>query len=505
MKFRLSKKVVIVTVGLLAICAGSGAAAVYVGTDKLLGPSYLEINGLECTTLQTDKIKRDNRNWIRKYVVSDKPGDGMARIRTALRVARAVQEKEKADLVQVAVLDKSGPTERAEMRGRVIGAQVVYIPDLAKAPDGAQVQTYSAYYMDGSPTPKGEYFGLRMDVPLEDVEALSAKLTDKADCVDPVVAAPEGEHGAPSAHGDKKKPKPKGGEHGAAAEGHGDSGSEGHAAEPEASHSEEGKPAADGHGAPDSHEGATGHEDQVASKESGGFLGSVTSMIFGSKEEPKPDAAAGEAKSGDAHGADADAAPAEGHGAMPTEAKSHAAPEPVAKPAPEAAAKPAPEAAGKAAPEAAGKAAPEHAAKAEAATETKAAVTEPAETAKEEGGMFSSLKGMIFGSGEAEKPAEPLKEASAEPAKPSEEAPPPRTSTEGGKRWSSQTEADAIHSDKAPPPSEAKATQAPPPTDGSTEADAAGAAWLAKFRQQQADSAKAATAPAAAEATKPAH
>ena len=148
MKVRLSKKVVAITVGVLVICAGSGAAAVYVGTDKLLGPSYLDVNGLECTTLQTDRIKRDKRNWIRKYVVSDKPGDGMARIRTALRVARAVQEKEKADLVQVSVLDKSGPTERAEMRGRVIGAQVVYIPDLAKAPDGAQVQTYSAYYMD---------------------------------------------------------------------------------------------------------------------------------------------------------------------------------------------------------------------------------------------------------------------------------------------------------------------------------------------------------------------
>ncbi len=486
MKVRLSKKVVAITVGVLVICAGSGAAAVYVGTDKLLGPSYLDVNGLECTTLQTDRIKRDKRNWIRKYVVSDKPGDGMARIRTALRVARAVQEKEKADLVQVSVLDKSGPTERAEMRGRVIGAQVVYIPDLAKAPDGAQVQTYSAYYMDGSPTPKGEYFGLRMDVPLEDVEALSAKLTDKADCVDPVVAVPEGEHGAPSAHGDKKKPKPKGGEHGAAAEGHGD----GHGAAEGDGHGAgaEGKHAADGHSAPDGHEGAAGHEDQVASKESGGFLGSVTSMIFGSKEEAKPEASAGEAKPGETHGAEAEAAAAQGHGAATTDVKGHAAPE----------------AASKAAPEATAKSAPEHAAKPESSPETKAADAAPAEPAKEEGGMFSSLKGMIFGSGEAEKAAEPLKEASAEPAKPSEEAPPPRTSAEGGKRWSSQTEADAIHSDKAPPPQEAQVTAAPPPTNGSTEADAAGAAWLAKFRQQQADAASAA-APAAVDATKPAH
>ena len=476
MKFRLSKKVVAVTVGVLVICAGSGAAAVYVGADKLLGPSYLEINGLECRTLKTDRIKRDHRNWVRKYVVSDTPGDGMARIRTALRVARAVQEKEKADLVQVSVLDKAGPTERAEMRGRVIGAQVVYIPDLAKAPDGAQAQIYSAYYVDGSPTPKGEFFGLRMDVPLEDVEALTAKLTDKADCVDPVVAAPEGEHGAPSAHGDKKKPKPKGGEHGAAAEGHGDSGSEGHAAEPEATHSEEGKPAADGHGAPDGHEGAAGTEDQIASKESGGFLGSVTSMIFGSKEEAKPEASASDAKSDVAHDADAQAAHGEAHSAAPTEAQSHAAP---------AAAAPA----------------EGHGA---AAQEAKAADAAPAEPAKEEGGMFSSLKGMIFGSGEAEKAAEPAQEASVDAAKPPEEAPPPRTSAEGGRRWSSQTAADAIHSGDGEAAKETHVDAAPPATNGSTEADAAGAAWLAKFRQQQADAASAA-ATAAGEAAKPPH
>ncbi|RWX79187.1 hypothetical protein EPK99_11530 [Neorhizobium lilium] len=455
MKIRLSKKFLLITGSVLVLCAGSGAAAVFVGADKLLGPSYIETNGLACTTLQTDRIKRDHRSWIRKYVVSDKPGDGMARIQTALRVARAVQEKEKADLVQVAILDKAGPTERADMRGRVIGAQVVYIPDLSKAPDGAQAQTYSAYYVDGPPTAKGEYFGLRIDLPLEDVEALSAKLTDKADCVDPVVAVPEGEHGAPAAHGDKKKPKPKGGEHGASSE-HGE---------------------AAGHGEPSAHGEApvaTDHDgtEQVASKESGGFMSSVTSMIFGSKEAAP---AAVHGTESEAHPAEDEAKPADAHAVPVTEPVTRAEQHEATKPA---------AAEGDHQPAASAGPTGQPATKAEISASKGEATA--VDAPKEEGGFLSSVTGMLFGSGGAEKPAEPQKEASVE-VKPSDPVPVPRTSAEGGKRWSSQTQADAVHGSDAP---QAPAEAAPKPTDGSTAADAAGAAWLAKFRQQQAGAAQ---------------
>jgi hypothetical protein len=432
LKFRFSKKLVFILMGSIVVLGGgSGAAAVLIGTDKILGPSYLEINGLECTALETVKIKRDQRYWIRKYVVSDGTGDGLARIRTALRVAKAVQEKEKADLVQVAVIDKAGPRDRAQMRGRAIGAQVVYIPDPKKAPEGTSVQPYSAYYLDGTANANGEYYGMRIDLPLEDVQTLTARLTDHADCVEPIVATPEGAHGAPAGHGEK----PKADGHGAPS-GHG---------EP-AGH---GAPAADAHGAPADAHGAPaeGHGDEVAAKESGGFFNSITGMIFGSKPEAPAEAA--HAPEGDAHAAE-----------------THAA-------APAAGTHPAPAAQNKAA------AAQDHQ---KPAAPTQVASAEPK---KEEGGFLASLTGMFFGSGEQETP-----KASPVAAKASEPAPEPRTSAEGGKRWSKQTDADAVRSD-AKPPEATHAEAAPAKTNGSTEADAAGAEWLAKLRGQPAPAAPA--------------
>ena len=484
LKFRFSKKLIFLMMGSVVVLGGgSGAAAVFIGTDKILGPSYLETNGLKCTTLDTVKIKRDQRYWVRKYVVSDEHGDGMARIRTALRVAKAVQEKEHADLVQVAMLDKSGPTDRARMRGRTIGAQVVYIPDLAKAPQGASNQTYSAYYLDGSAAPDGEFYGMRIDLPLEDVEALTARLTDKADCVDPAAAAPAGEHGAPSGHGEKPK---KGGDH-AKPSGHGESSGHG-----EASSGHGAAPAAGGHDAPAP---AEGHGEEVAAKESGGFLSSITGMIFGSKKE-----APAEGHGSEAPAAEHAVAPAGGHDAP---AAGHAAPAPAAAAA-HGADKPAsaaPEAAAPAKASAAG----DHGEKPAPAKEQ--AAVEPK---KEEGGFLSSLTGMIFGGDKAEKPAET--QAATAPKEPAAE---PRTSAEGGKRWSKSTDADAVHGEGAPADAkapDAKAADAKPvnvegpplATDGSTAADAAGAAWLAKMRGQSAAAPAASPAPAAAAPAKPA-
>ncbi|KAB1088053.1 hypothetical protein F4V91_17430 [Neorhizobium galegae] len=444
LNFRFSKKLVFILMGSIVVLGGgSGAAAVLIGTDKILGPSYLEINGLECTALETVKMKRDQRYWIRKYVVSDGTGDGLARIRTALRVAKAVQEKEKADLVQVAMIDKAGPRDRAQMRGRAIGAQVVYIPDPNKAPEGADVRPYSAYYLDGAANSNGEYYGMRIDLPLEDVETLTARLTDHADCVEPVVAAPEGEHGASASHGEKPK------SHGAMSE------------KPASGH---GEPAADAHGAPADAHGAPaeGHGDEVAAKESGGFFSSITGMIFGSKAEAPAEAA--HAPEGDAHAAE-----------------THAA-------APAAATHPAPAAQNKAA------AAQDHQ---KPAAPTQVASAEPK---KEEGGFLASLTGMFFGSGEHETP-----KASPVAAKASEPAPEPRTSAEGGKRWSKQTDADTVYSDTKSPEA-AHAEAAPAKTNGSTEADAAGAEWLAKLRGQPAPaaSAKPAQAVSASDAKAPA-
>jgi hypothetical protein len=276
-------------IGGLVLIGGSGAAALYVGADSLLGPSYEEVNGLECTTLQMVKIKRNDRYWIRKYVFTES-GDGMARLKTALRVAKAVHEVEKADLVQVSVLDKSGPTQRAAMRGRAIGAQVVYIPDPQKAPDPSD-PVYTAFYLEGAPSPSGEYFGLRIDPPLEDVMAMSAALTDTADCLSPVVEGEAaGAHGAAKdAHGKDSKAKDAGG-HASPAD---------HEAKPDAHGEEKPQPDAEGE-----NPGADGEGHEVGGEaEEGGLLSSLTGMIFGgsgSAAAGQPHEAAAAAQTADA-------------------------------------------------------------------------------------------------------------------------------------------------------------------------------------------------------------
>ncbi len=141
------------------------------------------------------------------------------------------------------------------MRGRAIGAQVVYIPDPSRAPEPVDPK-FAAFYVDGNPTKKGEFYGLRRDLPIEDVEQLAASLTDAADCVQPVVAAPS------DGHGGSTKGKDKSG-HGAA-DSHGkegsahESGAHGSEKPAEGAHGE--KPAAAGHDAP----AAGGHDAPAA-------------------------------------------------------------------------------------------------------------------------------------------------------------------------------------------------------------------------------------------------
>lgn len=267
-KIRLSRTLVMILGGGLLLIGGSGAAALYVGADKLLGPSWEEVNGLKCTTLQEIKLKQEGHSWVRRFVFAE-GGDGPQRLKTAVRVAKAVQKSEKADLVQVTVLDKNGPTQRAAMRGRAIGAQVIYIPDTTKAPDPSD-PVLSGFYVEGAAN-HGEYFGLKISPPLEDLEVMAAALKDFEDCVSPIVPEAADPHGAKPAKGAKGA---KGADHGAKS-GHGEA-------------SGQDKPAADkGHGekAPDGHapaaEGAA-HEEAPKSE---GLVSSLTNMIFGNKSQ----------------------------------------------------------------------------------------------------------------------------------------------------------------------------------------------------------------------------
>ncbi|WP_269826484.1 hypothetical protein [Agrobacterium salinitolerans] len=243
-RMRFSRKLVMIGGGILLLAGATGSAAVFIGSERLLGPSYASTNGLSCDAVQTVNIRKNGSLWVRKFIRTQ-GGDGAERLKTALRVARAVYDKQKPDLVQVSVLDQNGPQLRSEMRGRAIAAQVVFIPDPAKIPEGADAHRYSAFYYDGAANGSGQFYGLRIDLPLEDTEALAASLSDLADCATPATEPEAGGHETKSTTGHGEGKGEAGGEHGAAPKesGHDETTPEPHGETP--SPEAHGEPAAD--------------------------------------------------------------------------------------------------------------------------------------------------------------------------------------------------------------------------------------------------------------------
>lgn len=220
--FRLPRKLVFFIGGILLLGGATGAFALYAGKDGLLGfgPSE-KVADLACTTVKTFKIKKKDRFWVRKFIKTE-PAEGLARVMTALRVAEAVYAEQKPDLVQVVVLDQNGPEMRAAMRGRAVGADVVYVPHPEKIAELQGTPVYTAKYVDGAATADGQFYGEKIQLPLEHIESLVKMLGDRADCQEPAgVEVKAGDHG---------KKEEKG--HGEAAESHGEA-TEGHGAETE--------------------------------------------------------------------------------------------------------------------------------------------------------------------------------------------------------------------------------------------------------------------------------
>lgn len=476
-KIRISRKVVLAFGGVLVLCGATGAAAVFIGADKILGPSYADRNGLECTEVQTVTIKKKDRFWVRKYITTDKPGDGMTRVRTALRVAGAVYASQKPDLVQVVVLDKSGPTDRSAMRGRAVGADVIYIADPSRVPEEANGQVFTARYVDKLANADGLFYGEKIALPEAEIEKLVARLDDKTDCIKPEVVVPEGQ-GAPAEHGaPAEQGAPAGHGEAAPAEGHGEAApAEGHGTEaPAAEHGAD--------AAPDAH----GAAPENAAAESKGWLDSITGLVLGSDEKaPAEDGRA--ADTGHGEGAPADGhsvAPTEGHAAAPADGHATA---PADEHGTEHDAAPAD---GHAAATASADAV--HAVEAVPAHEVPvgeggrdeavvphAVVADPhakteehAATPVESGGWFSSLKGMVLG-GSEEKPED--------------------AADAGDDAAPTEASAPAEH-DAAPAEDAAAAEQeAPPEPAAEGKAKSAGAAWLEKLRSQPLEGTSAAPA-----------
>lgn len=233
-KVHFSKKVVFITAGALLLLGGSGGAALYFFADKVTGEDVAKViqpNGVACLDVQSEVIHKVDRFWIRKYI-SAEGTDGADRARTAMRVALAVQEKEKPDLVQVVVLDAKGPTKRADIRGRAIGANVLLISNPARLPKDMPSSAFSARYIDGEAGPDGLFYGQKVDMQEEDVKALAASISTRDLCGDLTGGA-------------------------AKDDGHGETPAASHDAPAEGGHGE-----SSGHDAPahDSHGAATGDE-----------------------------------------------------------------------------------------------------------------------------------------------------------------------------------------------------------------------------------------------------
>lgn len=363
--FRLSKKMVLILAGVLVLGGAAGATAVYIGKDKLLGPPAEVVNGGECTDVKIMKIHKKNRYWLRKYVEME-ASDGLTRLKTALRVASILYEKEQPDLVQVVVLDKNGPKTRAGMSGHAIGADVIYVPHPEEIADLADVPVLQASYIDNKPNASGGFYGQKIEVPPDEARQITASIEEKTDCIDPTIiegvktgegAKAEGE-GAKAEGEGKAKAEGEAPKEGAAAEGEAPKG-EGEAAKAEGEKPAEGEKAA-AEGAPKA--------------ESKGWFGSIKAMIFGEEkpaaEAPKAEGEAaakpeGEAKpaaEGEAATSEGEAAPAEGEaasaeGAAPVEPFAPGG-LPDAKPANGHKKKLLPEAEGEAAPAPEGEAAP---------------------------------------------------------------------------------------------------------------------------------------------------
>lgn len=230
-KIRFSRKTVFILAGVLLFAGASGGVVLYFFADKVTGTEEVAIanpNGVACLDVQTEVIQKVDRFWIRKYISSDDT-DGPDRARTAMRVALAIQEKEKPDLVQVVVLDGKGPKTRAEARGRAVGANVLLISNREHLPKDLPTAAFSVRYVDGKVGPDGLFYGQRIDMEEADAQALAHSIVTRDLCGDLTNASTGGSEGHGGGH-DAPAEGGHGGGHDAPAEGHDAAPAEGHSA-----------------------------------------------------------------------------------------------------------------------------------------------------------------------------------------------------------------------------------------------------------------------------------
>ena len=307
-KIRVSRKMLLISLGLMVALGGSATAALYFTTDILTGEKEKPQAGGECVDIQTMVLKTPSKHlWLRKYIRMDN-ADGMERVRTALRIAGMLAKDNAVDLIHVSVIDSKGPEKRAEMRARAIGAEVLIAMKPQNLPE--MTEPAVARYYEGTPNPEGRFYGERVSLDFEEIRKMMTSMRaveDKQDCTKPEPTEEE------KAAEEKKKKHEKKAEHGEKKAEHGEKPAE-HGEKP-AEHGE--KPAENGADPKEGDAAAEAHGAEPAKEK--GFMDSMLSMVgLGSDEAPPAEAHDKEAaanhgeKPADAHATEGEA-PADAH------------------------------------------------------------------------------------------------------------------------------------------------------------------------------------------------
>lgn len=257
-RLRLSRKLLLVTLGVTVLLGGTGVTALYFGGKGLIMEGGVNAIGGECTDVQTMVVKTPSDHlWLRKFIRMENKS-GQERVRTALRIAGLLAKKHAVDLIHVSVLDARGPDKRAEMRARAIGAEVLIALKPANLPE--MKSPAMASYFEGPVSDEGRFYGDKVIIDIDEIGAMMTAMRtveDKPDCVNPNAGAEDA--AKKNDHGKKNKKD---------------------AAKP---HGEE--PAdADGKGAKDGAESA--HDEEPVREKS--FLDSMLSMVgLGGSDVPE--------------------------------------------------------------------------------------------------------------------------------------------------------------------------------------------------------------------------
>lgn len=196
-KFRPTRKIAVILAGCFLLSGASAAFTVYFGEGILFGPHKAGPSGIACTDIQVVDLQRNGQRWVRKFVRTS-GADGVARVRTALRIASVFSKQEEADLYQVVVIDENGPDTRGAMRGRAIGADVLFTPFPGEV-EGMDVP-FKARYVDGPANTVGLFSGDRINLSFDEVKTAILAIDDHEGCIDPLAeeatVAESGGHGS---------------------------------------------------------------------------------------------------------------------------------------------------------------------------------------------------------------------------------------------------------------------------------------------------------------------